>query len=370
MISSKHLGELLTFKTPMAAVVSLYLETSDRRYLGALGALKKQAGERDPAQSLCQEDLARISRYVETEFEPEGLRGVAVFSSKRFGLWRACPLPLPVKSKLLIDSRPHLAPLLSMSDQHHRFGVVLSGPRRTRFLEVFMGQIKEYEEIEVRAADSDGEHLYLKDVSDRLDGLARNQGFQRVVVGVGAEDSSKLVNHLHTSLQHNLILDAGLDPESPAPSVLQRVRACESQARQVRESVLAHRLIDAAKTSPRLAVLGLERTLDALAKGQVRVMLARDGYTKMGRRCPGCGRLSLNWPKCLDCGRPTETVFDLVGEMIDRALEGNCEVFRLCHETPLDNLGRIGAELTCDPPEGPAEKAVRIVLGREIGAAR
>lgn len=351
MITSKHLSELLNFKAPTPSILSVYLEVDEGRdYLNAMRQLAKEAVHHAgyPTQ---EEDLRRIQSYVETEFEPAGSRGLAVFSCKRFGLWRVCPLPEPVKNKLRVDERPYLAPLLSMTDQRHRFGVLLADAGQARFLESFMGRLTEYQEMTLSASDYEQEHDFLKAATERLEGLARNQGFQRIIVGVAPHLSLRLINHLHSSMQHNLILDPDLEPAMASSAVLERISACEDQARQVRETVLVHRLVDSARSGTRLGVLGLESTLEALQKNQIRMLLVRDGYAKMGRCCPECGKLSLNWPKCLDCGRATQTVFNLVGEMVDRALAANCEVFRLLHDTPLDNLGKIGAELTCNPPE-------------------
>jgi hypothetical protein len=360
MITAKHLTELLNFKTPSPAVVSLYLDSFiDRGHLGTMRRLLQRAAEGASAHPHLQEDLSRIADFVESEYEADGNRALAIFSAKRFGLWRVCRLPQSVKPQIRVAEKPYLAPLLSMTDQHLRFGAVLAGPGGARFLEVFMGAAQEYPDLAIPAPDPARQHDFLKEVSDKLDGLARNQGFQRIVVGVAADLSSKLVSHLHSSIEHNLILDPDLDPTATAQATLARIAACESQARQVRETVLVHRLVDAARGGKGLAVLGLERTLDALQKGQVRLLMARDGWAKMGRRCPQCGRLSISWTKCVDCGRSTETVFNLVEEMVDRALESNCEVFRLLHETPLDNLGRIGAELTCDPPENAPAPAAK-----------
>lgn len=344
MITQKHLQELLSFKTPGPSVLSLYLEAGDQTPFATLQRQARALAKSDPAIE-ASEDLKRVERYLAEEFEPGRFRGLAIFSAKRFGLWRVCSLPEPVRNKLVIDSKPALAPLLSQTDQHHRFGVVLAGPTRARFLEVFMGRVRDYDSMTLPAAAEPG-HDFLKSITDSLEALSRNQGFQRVVLGTSPELSLPLVNHLHTHLQQNLILDPDLDPESPADSVLERISACEAEARKVRESVLVHRLLDAAQAGKR-AALGLERVLGALRQGRVKLLLARDGFAKMGRSCPGCGRLSLDDPKCLDCRRPTEAVFNIVSEMIDRALEAGCEVFRLRNDSPLDNVGRIGAEL-CD----------------------
>ncbi len=344
MITQKHLQELLSFKTPSPSVVTVYLETESERAFAGYQRQLRALTRREP--SLAEnEDVRRIERYLAEEFEPGIFRGVAIFSAKRFGLWRACPLLEPVRDKLVVDCKPALAPLLAQTDQHHRFGVLLAGPERARFLEVFLGEVREYDGMVLPAAGEEG-HRYVKTITDSLDALSRNQAFQRVVIGVCPSLALPLVNHLHTQLQQNLILDAELEPDATAAAVLSRITACEDEARKVRESVLVHRLLDAASTT-KLAALGLDRTLAALREGRLRLLLARDGFAKMGRACPSCGRLSLDEPKCLDCRHATEAVFNLVAEMIDRAIASGCEVFRLRHDSPLDNLGKIGAEL-CD----------------------
>ncbi len=346
MITAKQMHELLTFRTPAPAVVSAYLELEDDCSSQSLLRQFQKLSAGHAGVEALSEDLKRIERWIADELEPSGARAAAVFSAKRFGLWRAARLPQAVKPSLSVGVEPELRPLISMADQHHRFGVLLAGAERARFLEVFMGGIREYPELELKANEVPGGRVgYPKAAADKLEGLSRNQGFQRIVVGASPDVAQPLMDRLHTSLQQNLIVDTELDPEAAEDVVLGRIIGCERDARKVRESVLVHRLIDSARSAPKQAVLGLDRTLDALQRGQVRVLLVRDGFAKMGRSCPSCGLLSLAWSKCVRCNRPTEAVFNVVAEMIHRALDLNCEVFRLLHEGPLDNLGRIGAQL-------------------------
>lgn len=341
MISSKHINELLGFKTPVPAVVSLYLDVDRQRSYRA--QWRHLQGKLSSLPDLA-EDFTLLDRFLEQEFDPAVFRGLAVFSSKRFGLWRACPLPQAVVNKLTVDAKPYLQPLLSLTDQYHRFGVALVGPSKARFLEIFMGQIREYEEMAVAMTKDFKNHL--KVITDKLDGLARNQGFQRIIVGAAPDLAMTLVNHLHSSLQNNLILDSNLEPGMPAHQILESIMNSESEARKIRESVLVHHLLDSA--SDRMGVLGLEKTLAALQNGEVRLLLVRDGFTKIGRRCSGCGLLSLSGFKCPRCHQAMQAVFNLVGEMIEKALDLNTEIFRLFHDSPLDNLGRIGAELNAE----------------------
>jgi hypothetical protein len=344
MLSAADFSELLKLHAPVSGIVSLYLPVDQRRtHVRALSNLLRMCPLEDPAFAEVSEDLKRLDEFVGLGFAPEGWRGLAVFSCKRLGLWQACPLPETVKPVLKMADRPYLAPLLSIADQHQRFGVVLAGTRRTRFLEVFMGQVKEHEELPLEPQATAAAQGRL--VAERLDALSRNREFSRIVLGGPAEAANRLSMHLRTELQQSLILDESLAPDSPGADVLARITSCEGEARKVRESVLAHRLLDlAASAGP--AVLGLERTLQALRRGQVRLLLVRDAFAKMGHLCPRCGDLSVTDPRCPACNGPTETVFNVVEEMIERAFDAHCEVVRLLHPSPLDNLGHIGAELS------------------------
>ena len=371
MLSAADLSELLKLHAPVSGIVSLYLPADQRRtHVRSFSNLLRMCPLEDPSFSEVSDDLKRLDEFVGLGFEPEGWRGLAVFSCKRLGLWQVCPLPETVKPVLRMADRPYLAPLLSIVDQHQRFGVVLAGARRTRFLEVFMGQIKEHEELALELRGTGPAQG--RSVAERLDSLSRNREYSRIVLGGPSEAASRLARHLRTELQQTLILDESLAPDMPAAAVLERISSCEGEARKVRESVLAHRLLDlAASGGP--AVLGLERTLKALRRGQVRLLLARDGFAKMGHLCPRCGGLSVADPRCPACNGPTETVFNLVEEMIERAFDAHCEVVRLLHPSPLDNLGHIGAELSeAAAPAQPSQGADALPSseGRQAPPAR
>jgi hypothetical protein len=326
----------------------LYLPADPHRgHLRAWSDLLRPLPLEQPAGPDFSADLKRIEEFVGAGFAPAGWRGLAVFSSARLGLWQACPLPEPVKAVLRVADRPYLTPLLSIADQHRRFGVVLASERRARFLEIFLNQVQEFTDLAMNMRGLGPAHAGA--IAETLDGLARNQEFGRIVLGAAPAVCIRLASHLRTDLQQKLIFDESLSPDTEAAAVLARISSCEGEARKVRESVLAHRLIDlAAAGGP--AVLGLERTLQALRRGQARLILVRDEFAKMGRLCPRCGELSLDMTRCQACGAATRTVFNLIEEMLQRALDSRCEVLRCLHRSPLDNVGHIGAELLREGP--------------------
>jgi peptide chain release factor subunit 1 len=338
MILSRHLHELSQFKAPSAAVLSVYLDLEGgRKPESLLSALKRSSGAAIPS-----EDFAALERGLDAP-SIEGARGLAAFSCAKLGLLRLCPLPEPVRPRLFLETAPALRPLLNLVDQYQRYGVVLLGTRRMRVLEFFMGRARELDEHCLRASElPTGRLLYLKAATGRIETLSRQLGFQRLIVCAPEGLEKGFVDQLPRALQDNLILDPGLGDLASLAETRLRIADADFQARKVREQVLAHRLLDAAgKTS----VVGLSRVLEAVEQGRARTVLYRDGFAKLGRCCTGCGRLSLTQIKCVWCSAPTQTLFNLAQELADRALAQGAEVFRLSSQTPLDNLGSIGAEL-------------------------
>lgn len=347
MILSRHLHDLISFKTPHAAVLTVYLDLDNHRpALGALRAARKLWSDAKLAEAA--DDWTQIEKAVAEHVQADE-RGLAIFSCKRFGLLRVCPLPEPARTRLFLDSKPQLAPLLNQADQHLRYGVLHMGGAEARYLEYYMGRLRELPEHTLHAGDFGGAAALMRAASTRADELARQLGLQRLIVAAKPNIERGLVDLLHRTLQDNVIVD-NLLIDLPAKDIRDRIAMAEDQARRVRETVLAHRLIDAGQGK---AAVGLRATLQAAEQRRLKTLLVRDGFAKLGRRCLACDRLSLNDPKCVMCTGPTETVFNLAEELTERAFDQGAEVFRLLHQTPLDNMGSIGAELR----ETPAPKA-------------
>ena len=338
MILSRHLHELVQFRTPSAAVASVYLDVDGgRSAAAAYKPLRKTL-----QQVLPPEDLAAVDQAVAGHV-PDGERGLALFSSAKFGLLRVCALAQPVKTRLVLQTTPYLQPLLNVCDQHQRYGIAIVSGKRARLFEFYMGCARELGDQAVRPADAPkGRGHYARAIAAKLEDLSRQLGFQRLILTAPPELEKELLEQLPRALQDNVIVDRALEADISVAELRARVAMSDGQARGVREQVLAHRLLDKTGTG---CVVGLVKVLEAVEQGRVKTLLLRDGFAKLGRSCPACRRLSLTQIKCVWCGTNTETLFNLVEELADRALSQGAEVFRLASLTPLDNLGHIGVEL-------------------------
>lgn len=349
MISTSELHGLFSLHAENRSVVSLYLELSDSQSCGKdFKALLQKRSEREPALKALPQDVEKLTRFVGSEFIPLRYRGLAVFSCAAMGFWLACPLPETVKSTIRLGDRPYIAPLVNILEQYRRYGVALIDGQRAKFFEAYLGEIAEcaekIEEIFPEKPPLAGRERHLRDIANHLMGLSRRRGFNRIVLAVPHDLESAAINHMHSFIQNKLIIDSQMTPDTPTPTVLQNIMTGEMQSRKVRESVLVHRLFDAVKMGG-MGVVGLFETLGAVERGQVRMLLVRDGLAKMGRACLACGHLMLSGKRCHACYQLTEPVFNLIAEIVELALDQQCEVIRIFHDARLDHVGGIGAEL-------------------------
>lgn len=371
MITHRQVRRLWDIQQEAPEVTTLYLD-ADRGFSGSPARLRhtwealrgrrwsdlSKNGLKEEVLRSVQSDFDRISAYLQ-DLNGSTPAGLALFGCSRTGLWEIWPLPEAPGNLLVVDRKPYIKPMTLILGEARRFGVVVADGKTSRCFETYLGEIEELRSS--GPEDSSGADARFRPTRAPLhEHLARSaaqaweawnsRGWERVILACPPELQEPFLRHLHTTLQDNLILDPSLSLGSGQQEVLEKVRIGEREARKVRESVLVHRLLDQAKGGS-WGVVGLERTLDCLQSGRVRMLLYRDGFTRMGRICTRCGHLSFEGKRCVACYLPTEPLFDIVGEMVRIALEMDCEVFRILHSNALDPYGKIGAELRFEGPE-------------------
>jgi peptide chain release factor subunit 1 len=253
-----------------------------------------------------QPDLAASMRHVLEYLEqPNHLpraRGIAVFASRELGLFEALPLPHVHRSRLAVAHEPLVRELLGLEEEFGTILAVVYDRTAARFFDVTA-----YDCVELpglagidasRAgkfhgahtgvpAGSAGEHNYHQriraekqrlyaQIADRVFQLHRTRPLSGIVLGGVGVDAGAVIPHLHTYV-HDLMF--GVVKLNPKQATAAEVRDATLALREERERAWERAHADAvADGAPRgWAVNGVEPTLKALGRGQVRTLLA-DGH--------------------------------------------------------------------------------------------
>ncbi len=281
-----------------------YLIKMKNRLREALGALERQGLERAVRDAVAA-DLERVRRYFEEPGRLPPSRGIALFSCQALGVFEVVPLPHVYRSRLAVEPTPLMRELVALEQE---FGVILvAACDRTgaRFFEVTAFDVGELPGLTTPAtrpgkfhgerqakrgsvlAGGYGEHNYhmrIREEKHRHYARVADHIYQihtqrplsgLVVAGIGV-DAAALVPHLHTYLHDVLLGVVKLNPKKASPA---EVREAALLMREQRERAweLAHAEAVKEGQGTGWAVNGVEPTLRALVRGQVRTLLA-DGH--------------------------------------------------------------------------------------------
>jgi peptide chain release factor subunit 1 len=364
VITEDTIRELAAFRGD-APVTSCYLDVDGRRLVRQqdvdqeLEILLRRAraeGEHLPPT----DDVARIERFVRGGFDRSRTRGLAIFSCRAPDLWQVVPLPVPVRSRLVVNDQPAVGALKSVVEQYERFGVLLVDRQRARMFVFELGELIEHDEVlgtSVREVDTRGHsergdhsgHVAELDLQQVRRGAAlawsayQRLGFGRLMLSAPDDLAAHLGELLHPYLRERL---CGHIAATPAASLEEiRVAASEVEARveRAKEAALVGRLRDVEGQGK--AVTGLPAVLRALAERRVDLLLVAQGFASPGWRCDPCGTLWAKGRQCATCEGEMVAVPDIVEEALEAALKQACRVEVCVDNADLDVVGRIGALL-------------------------
>lgn len=318
--------ELLRMSPGADPVVTCYLklESRDRTRQKYLTKVKNRVKAMEYAlpsfgwdrerQEQIRGDLRRIVDYLSDPARVPGTQGVAVFASQALGLFEVRPLPRVHRSRLVVDRTPLVRELAASEEEFGRIFTVTLDRATALIWEVTAYGAKVVEKIATPVtrggryhghgsrSDATGEHTFHNRIRDErrrhLERVARalfdldrsSPGHQIVVAGAG-NDAAALEPFLHNYLADRLIGLARLAPKDAIPGAVLEL-TMEVREQHLRASEVRHieELAEGLGTS--WAVNGVRETLNALAHGQVRLLLVRGEAVVPGFRSIKTGRLS------------------------------------------------------------------------------
>jgi peptide chain release factor subunit 1 len=305
-------------------------------------------------------DLDRIRRFVESEFERDGARGLAVFSASLDNFWRALPLAASVPDAVKVNDELYLTPLVPIVGQGEGALVAFVGRERGELYRLRSGRLEEAAdrtEEQPRRHDQGGwsqaryqrhidelAHAHLRRVAEELDQrLRRERAGQVVVVSSGdirAEFSELLSSHARSALVGWTQAEAHASPAE----LLEVVVPLLERSRAEREEDVVGRWREEAGRNGRASV-GWADTLEAASDGRVELLLYQQGVERSAWRCPACGRLAAEGGKCPLDGTQLEKRDEGLDLAVHQTLAHGGTVSAIADRRDLDPTEGIGALL-------------------------
>lgn len=364
-ITEDTMRTLAGFRAEGAPVTTCYLDVDGRRLITSrdveheLDGLLRAARSRANGTASVHDDLARIEDYVRGGFDRSRVRGLALFSCSERDLWEVVPLPVRVRSRILVNDQPALGQLEAIVEEQGRFGVLLVDRQRARMFVFELDELVEHtEQIDElpRDYDSRGERER-GDVSGHVDALAaqhvrnaavlafsvfQRDGFEHLCVGAPDDLVGEVEAALHAYLRERLSGRIDVTPQAPLDAIGKAAARVEEATERAREEALVRRLVDTVGAGGR-AIVGLEAVLTALVERRVEHLIVSHDYEAEGWREESTGALLALRPN--GDGASLRPVQDVVEEAIDDALAQGAKVEICVGCADLDVHGRIGALL-------------------------
>lgn len=376
MISREELRQLASFECrhPDELAISFYFKPStpqnkSHREEGILAKdmVRKTIQELQVNGSFrgAIQDLERILQLAES-LHGNQARGKVVFACSARGLWHEFDVPSGVTAtKLLVNRRFHLRPLVPVFSEYPKLWVALVDRQRARFLEIEFEQLHEHPALEhplPRHGRNDGysphdagraerheENDYRRHyqiVAEALKTGAEKKQFQALVIGCHDANWPELRSHLHPYVQKKLLGHFSADLGK-----LTDVKAKQEAESIVRESLQQHHenlvreVIDGSRSNG-LGVTGLRRVLRATEMGEVETLLMTSDYTARAVECTACGHMDSHLvPYCPLCGRATRQLDDICEALVPVAIKNSIGLVLVPRDETLDRVGNIAALL-------------------------
>lgn len=370
-----ELRDLAGFEAENGFAVSLYLDLDPRtvptagdahtRLNSLLDGAAKENG--DKARELShqrrlalREDLERIRRYFEAEFERDGAHGLAIFCAGLDNVWRPLPLTEVVPDGIKVGRLLYLAPLVPLVGRGEGALVLVVSREQGRFYRLRAGRLEDladHFEEQPRRHDQGGwaqarlqrhadelVHEHLKRVAEELDRFVRRLRKPQVVVIASEETWGEFERLLSQEGRSVIAGVAHAEAHAQPPELLSIAAPVLERWQAGRETAVVDRWSEELGRNGR-AVAGWQATFEAASDARVELLLFREGANHAAKRCPACGRLSVGGSKCPLDGTQLDDSADGLDLAVHQTLAHGGRVWAVRHRDDLDDKDGIGALL-------------------------
>jgi peptide chain release factor subunit 1 len=324
--------------------------------------------DREAWRNAFVEDQQRIEKYVEgliRRVYNEEVNGTAIFSCSGLGTFLTYPSIIPYNNACFISDLPVLHPLVRLSSQYQNTLMVMVETDSAKLFEISLEGVLSESSIESYVPgrhDQGGwaqmryqrhikDHMdkHHKEVAQQLIELFDSGKWKRIVL-IGQERiAANFKTFLPERTKQHIVDSFSIDFSEERSKMILHVleRLLQKEREEVAQQIqgLADRALRAG-----MATLGLNGTLEALNKGQVRTLYLLTSFSLLGGRCNRCGSLNLAHPEgnlsvpCSLCRGETKAV-DLGEAMTRSTLRQDGEVKWVEEHPVLKENDGVGASL-------------------------
>ncbi len=367
-ITWDNLRELAGFRTDDGCAISLYVDLdpgvapTPQDVETRVNSLLDRGGTNgyaDHRQAL-RNDLERIRRYVDDEFDRDGARGLALFCSGSDNLWQPLPLSEHVPDELRVGRELYLAPLVPLVGGNDGAFVGVVGRERGDLYRLENGRLVTVEE---RFDEQPGQHdqggwsqaryerhienlvhQHLKAFGELLDRRVRAARDARVVLVCAEDMRSEVTGVLAPETQAAIVGWATAEAHAGTAELLEVATPLLEAARAKDERRALDRWQEEAGKQGR-AASGWEQVLEAASDGRVECLLFREGASREAFQCPRCGRGSIQGGACPLDGTSMDPHGDALDLAVHQVLSHGGSVLAIRSSPDLDSVEGVAALL-------------------------
>src|SRR3989304_10094706 len=371
------IDSILNYSPTGRSVVSVYLlvdrqRVAKKNYQTRLNSMI--AGAREKLESDVNFDrrqkkemfdiFEKIEFFVKDKFKADSTRTLVIFASGD-GLWEEFRIPIIMRSKIIIDPKPHTQNIRSLINNSKRYGVMLINREKAQIYSIYLGGISEYlaafisdvpskvnfrsqaalREKKILGRLEEKLHHFFKLVNDRTMELFKEKKFDYLILGGRKEIIPSFSNYLHSYLQSIHIGSIDAEPDSNISLISKKANKIIDEFEIETKNNLVDRLIDEYNPNG-MGVLGIDATIKSLLIEQIKVLIYDRQFTHNGYICNSCRYLTIEKKdKCPYCGGEPVFYNDIVDEIVEDALNQGCEIVDIEGNKKLSGAGSIGAVL-------------------------
>lgn len=373
-----NFDKILTYLPTEELVVSAYLlvdggRVTKKEYLSELNSMIAKTKENIEAASGFDKSkqkrifntLEKIKSFVGDSFKNENEKTLLIYAGTKSELWEVYKLPIILKSKIIVDPKPHTQSLRSLFHNYKKYGVLLIDRGKAQIYQVYLGEIKEYlaayisevppkvnfrfesglREKKILGKIGEKLHQFYRMLNDSIFDFFKEGKFDYLILAGRKDIINEFQNYLHSYLSAMLIGTFEEEPAAHQHTILEKANKVIKDFENNNINQLINKLID--ELEPRgFGVAGLKKTIDALMADNIKTLVYMEDYIARGYSCPACGHITLKLlEKCPYCENPLVNFNDIVDEIVESALNQGSEVLPVSENDKLKNAGKIGAVL-------------------------